>query len=345
MKSASSRGPDSSKPEASEPNQKDAAKVPKREKRVGLGIDAGGTKIAAGLVTEDGEILAKDKFHTPSTSQDAILDTLYRSAETMLNKHDDLDVVGIGLGLPGFVLDTGTFVYGPNIGLRNAPVSELFEKKFGVKTICDNDANVAAWAEYLYGAGQRCGHMLMVTLGTGVGGGVIINDKLFRGSHGFAAEIGHTTVYLENGRLCGCGQHGCLETEASGTALDRITQDLVNGPGGERYRPYMDFTRVTGQVLERAALDGDVEAAQAIDYYANMIAVGMQSLVQAFDPVKIVVGGGVSQMGETLLLDPIRRHFKRVLSGADHRPEVPIVLARLGELAGIVGAAALVLED
>lgn len=312
--------------------------------RVTVGVDAGGTKIAAALVTPRGEIVDKVSVATPRDDERGALAAIVDVAERVLAQARGHDVAGIGLGLAGLVdRDRGVFVYGPNFPLRDTDVGAAMER-FGLPVAVGNDADCAAWAEYLFGAGRRCRDMLMVTLGTGIGGGIISGGRPFGGASGFAGEIGHL-VFADDGAPGGDGVDRHWERFASGTALDGLAREaaardpegaIVGAAGG-------DPAVVGGRHVVAALSSGDATAAAVMDAYAARVAAGIAGLVQVLDPARVVVGGGVCAAGDGLFV-PLRRHVRRLVSGAEHRPAVPVVTAELGPDAGVIGAASLALE-
>jgi len=309
---------------------------------VAIGVDVGGTKIAAGIVDRTGKILTGTRVPTPSSNGDDVVRAIGESVSILCSSAQGSRVTRVGVGIAGLVDQaSGHFLYGPHLDLVNAPLADLLEKQCGLPVFVDNDATVATLAEYLYGAGVGSSHMLMLTVGTGIGGGIVLDGRLYRGAHGFAGEFGHIYVDPE-GFPCADGHHGNWESVASGTALDRFAHDLVraqpqdfsgSGPSGE----------VKGADLVRAAQDGNSAALAAFDTFAGLLARGLAGLVQAFDPERVVVGGGVAAAGE-LLLRPLREYLARELIGGKYRPSVEIFPARLGVDAGVVGAAALTFD-
>lgn len=312
-------------------------------RRVALGIDAGGTKIAAGLVADDGEILSSHSVPTPQTDSAGAMEAVRTAAEAVVPDGSSHEILGVGIGLPGLVDSSrGRFLYGPHFPARDIDVARALERSLGLPCVLENDATAAAWGERIYGAGEGADAMIFFTLGTGIGGGVILDGRLVRGGHGFAGEFGHMTIDHTLGFECACGSRGCWETVASGSALDRLAADLM-GRNPERYRAYLDDRGPSGYIFEPALADGDTAAREAFDEFASWVSIGVQNLIQVLDPEVIVVGGGVSAMGETLL-EPVRVRLREQMCGAGHRPAVRLRIAALGPRAGMVGAAALVME-
>jgi glucokinase len=208
----------------------------------------------------------------------------------------------------------------------------------------DNDANLAAYAEYRFGAGRGYRHLLLVAVGTGIGGGIVSDGRLFRGAHGFAAEIGHVIVEPD-GLPCGCGNRGCWEQVASGSAIGRLGREAARADERSTLRGLVDDPeQLTGAHVTQAALDGDEPSIRVLAEVGRRLGEGIAGLVNVLDPQIVVVGGGAIAAGE-LLLEPARDAFRDAVEGLDHRPRVPIVAAQLGNDAGAVGAAALALEE
>ena len=304
-----------------------------------VGIDVGGTKIAGGVVDENGAILATARRVSPATDTEAI----ERNIEDLVDElRGSFDISAVGIGAAGFVDSTrSTVLFAPNLAWRDEPLRADLEKRIGLPVVVENDANAAAWGEFTYGAGEDVSDSLLVTLGTGVGGGIVLNGELHRGAFGVAAEIGHMRV-VPDGRLCGCGNRGCWEQYASGTALVRDTRDqarqgsliarsLVDLAGG-------DVEGITGPLITEAARDGDPFAQEQLASLGRWVGEGIASLTAVLDPAVVVLGGGVSEAGD-LLLEPVRNHFRANLTGRSYRPALEVRAARLGNKAGMIGAA------
>jgi glucokinase len=305
-----------------------------------VGIDVGGTKVAGGVVDEDGSILTQDRVHTPARDAAATTDAIVSVVEGLRAGHD---VEAVGLGIAGFVDAARSVVYfAPNLqGWRDAPLREEVEKRVGLPVVVENDANAAAWGEARFGAGRDTGYLACVTIGTGVGGGVVAGRTLFRGGFGVGGEFGHIQM-VENGRLCGCGQRGCWEQYASGGALvrdareraaeSRVEAEVLLGLG--------DGTPegITGRDVTEAARLGDPVALASFGALGHWVGQGLADLAAVLDPECFVLGGGVSEAGR-LLLDPTVAAFEELLTGVGRRPTARVVLAELGNDAGVVGAA------
>ncbi len=289
---------------------------------VAVGVDVGGTKILAVALGDDGvEVVGENRCATPDHA-DELIDAIADAAADAA-RDAGATVGALCVGVPGLVDRDGVMRFGANLpGIVEQPLRAIFGERLGVPVRIDNDANVAAWGERVAGAGTGADHLLMVTLGTGIGGGIVLNGELYRGAHGMAGELGHFVVQLD-GDECACGQRGCWERYASGTALNRIARE-----GGFE----------SSEAVVAAARDDDEAALAVIATFTRWVAIGLAGFANAFDPECIVLGGGLIEVGD-LLLDPIRSQFGRLVEGGEHRPEVPILPATLGERAGAIGAA------
>src|SRR6478736_10459013 len=287
------------------------------------GIDVGGTKIAGGVVDEDGTI------------EEEIAGLVTELRE----RHD---IVSVGVGAAGYVDKARAVVlFAPNVAWRNEDLKSELEKRVELPVVIENDANAAAWGEFVYGAGSDAEDLLLVTVGTGVGGGLVLDGEVYRGANGVGAEIGHMRV-VPNGILCGCGKHGCFEQYASGSALVRearslamsgaqIAQGMLSRAGGELHK-------ITGPLITEAAQQGDQGAIQQLSELGRWLGEGIASLTEILDPGVVVIGGGVSEADE-LLLEPTRTAFASQLVGRGFRPIPEVRKARLGNRAGLIGAA------
>ncbi|MEP6973159.1 MAG: ROK family protein [Actinomycetota bacterium] len=306
-----------------------------------IGIDVGGTKTAAARVDVDGTVLAREIVPTPADDMAATLETMVKTARAVMTS----DVLGVGIAAAGLVeAGTGILRFSPNLAWRDVPLATHLETELGLPIVADNDNTAAVWGEYRFGAGRGHADILLVGVGTGIGGGIVAGGKLFRGAHGFAAEIGHI-VMDPSGPACGCGNRGCWEQLASGQAVTRAGRQavldgadsvLVDRSGGKA-------ERVTGSMVTQAARAGDMVAISILTDVGRWLGTGIAGLVNILDPEIVVLAGGVAEAGD-LLLQPARAGFRAAVEAVDHRPEVPLVLAKLGSDTGVVGAAALVLE-
>ncbi|WP_377642080.1 ROK family glucokinase [Oryzobacter terrae] len=313
-----------------------------------IGIDIGGTKVAGGVVDAHGAVLRRARRDTPhrSTSPRVVENTIVSVVEELLGAGDDIAAVGIGAA--GFVAaDRATVVFAPHLSWRNEPLRAALGERLDVPIFVDNDANAAVWAEYRFGAGRGESHLVMVNLGTGIGGGIVLDGHVIRGRFGIAGEFGHMQV-VPDGIRCECGNRGCWEQYASGNALVREARSLMSAGS-----PVVSdlFDRVgghpedlTGPLVTEAARDGDPLARELLGEIGRWLGIGIADLAAALDPGTFVIGGGVSAAGE-LLLGPAREAFRRQLTGRGYRPEARIVAAELGNEAGLVGAADLARTD
>jgi glucokinase len=303
-----------------------------------IGVDIGGTKIAVGVVDEEGRILAKNKVPTPRTPE-GVVDAIAAAVSEVGTGHP---VEAVGIGAAGYVDEKrATVLFAPNIRWQHEPLKEKVEQRVGLPVVVENDANAAAWGEYRFGAGQGHEDVICITLGTGLGGGIIMGNKLRRGRFGVAAEFGHIRV-VPDGLLCGCGSQGCWEQYASGRALVRYAKQRANATPENAgiLLGLGDGTPdgIQGKHISDAARQGDPVAIDSFRELARWAGAGLADLASLFDPSAFIVGGGVSDEGE-LVLDPIRKSFRRWLVGGKYRPHAQVLAARLGGKAGLVGAA------
>jgi glucokinase len=303
-----------------------------------VGIDIGGTKIAGALVNEVGEILRDLKVPTPANDPVALQAAVVKMVEELRSGEQ---VSAVGVAAAGFIDAKQSVVYyAPNLSWRNEPLKEKLEAELGLPVVIENDANAAGWAEYRFGAGAGYHHMMMLTIGTGVGGAIVANGELFRGGFGIGAELGHMN-FVPKGRLCGCGQHGCLEQYGSGTALLNSAKELV-ASGSEEAKRLKELSdslpELTGNEVYKAIQEGDPGALRLLTELGSNLGLAVASLVAVLDPEIVVIGGGVSAAGE-LLLEPIRAAYLEHLPARGFRPELKIVGAQLHNDAGVVGAA------
>ncbi|QWC86749.1 ROK family glucokinase [Nocardioidaceae bacterium] len=305
-----------------------------------IGIDVGGTKIAGGLVTADGQVLATGRRRSPASDVSAISDTIADLVRELTEQTED-DVVAVGVAAAGFVdRDRTTLVFAPNLAWRDVPLKQEMQDRLGLPVVLENDANAAAWGEFRFGAAEDADDLLLLTVGTGVGGGIVHDGVLLRGARGFGAEVGHVQVVPE-GRPCPCGVRGCLEQYASGSALvtGARTRVAAGGDGAaevmSRLAPgeSLDGPFVTTLAHERNPL-----ALAAFDDLGHWLGVGAATIAAVLDPSVVVIGGGVVEAGD-LLLDPTRRALASHLTASDHRPAIEVRPATLGNDAGVVGAA------
>jgi glucokinase len=313
-------------------------------RRLAIGIDIGGTKVAGGVVDVDGNITHRARRDTPhrSKSPSVVEDTIVDVVNELMQVVGSEPVAAVGIGAAGFVAaDRATVVFAPHLSWRHEPLQATLQKRVAVPIFVDNDANAAVWAEWKYGAAQGETHVMMITLGTGIGGGILINGEVQRGRFGIAGEFGHMQV-VPGGHRCECGNRGCWEQYASGNALVREARSLVlaNSPIASDLLDRVEgqASNLTGPLITEAAREGDPTSRELLAEVGNWLGVGIANLAAAFDPGTFVIGGGVSAAGD-LLLASARETFKRRLTGRGYRPEARIVAARLGNEAGLIGAA------
>ncbi len=300
-----------------------------------LGIDVGGTKCLGVILDEDGKIIAEDRRPTPRGEQ-PIVETLAELAESFG------DVRSVGIGVPGLVTKGGVIKASPNlVDVTDFHVGDRLQQRLGRPVEVDNDATCAVAAEWQVGAAQGRSDVIMVTLGTGIGGGIVANSRLIRGANGFTGEIGHVVIDPD-GPPCPCGRSGCWERYASGSGLARLAREAAVG---KRLRRVVELAggdpeQVRGEDVQRAAREGDLDAMAVIDTFGRWVALGLANLTNVLDPQTFVLGGGLAA-GADLYLEPIRSWFSRLLYAPDLRPHPELVFATLGPHAGAVGAALL----
>jgi len=309
-----------------------------------LGIDIGGTKVAGGVVAPDGTILDTARRATPGKSVSATEDAIAAVVDELADRHGG-PLVGVGVGAAGWFDRTGdTVLFSPHLAWRNQSLRKDLSARLHRPLWVGNDADAAAWAEYRYGAARGSSLMLMITLGTGIGGGMVIDGRLQRGAHGVVGEWGHMRV-VPDGRLCACGNRGCWEQYASGNALGHTAREVAaNSPAAAAHlldRVGGDPQRLTGEDIARAAAEGDPLAGELLAEVGTWLGQGIADLSAVLDPEVVVIGGGVSVLGE-VILGPARERLERTLPGRGFRPGPRVVAAELGARAGLVGAADLV---
>jgi glucokinase len=316
----------------------DQGRLPARA--LSVGVDLGGTKCLAVTVDEDGAVVDQHRLGTPLGEQ-AVVDAVV----------DVVEALGaaptIGVGAPGLVDVDGVLRFAPNLpGVSDLPLRAELEERFPrVHVRVENDANCAGWAERERGAARGTDHALLITLGTGIGGGIVAAGALLRGAAGFAGEIGHMVVDPDGPR-CPCGKQGCWERLASGAGLGRLAREAALADPGSRvvHLAGGDPEAVRGEHVTRAAAEGDEGARTVMSRFAWWVALGLANLANIFDPELLVLGGGMVAAGDALLA-PVRESFAELVEAPQHRAPVPIVPAALGERAGAIGAALLAREE
>ena len=305
-----------------------------------IGIDVGGTKVLGGVVDESGKVLTTARKDTPRQGGSALTQTIANVAKELLQQHS---VTSVGVSAAGFVSsDRKTMLATPNIADWNGvDLDHQLVELIGLPVVIENDANSAAWGEAKFGAGKNQNHMMMLTVGTGIGGGIVVNGALYRGAFGIAAEFGHMRVVPE-GHICGCGARGCFEQYASGNALLRHAREAINA-SPEVARNLLSrgdgtVAGLTGQAITEAARDGDPVALAAFNTTGQWLGAGIASLAVLLDPACVVIGGGVIGAGE-ILLKPTRESLERNMPFTGKHPYPEIIAAQLGNEAGLVGVA------
>ena len=304
-----------------------------------IGVDVGGTKLAAGVVDEKGSIIEMVKRPTPAANASRTIELVSDAVNELLGRYE---VDAIGIGAAGFVEESrSAVVFAPNLAWRNEPVARQVEDRTGRPVVVENDANAAAWAEATLGAGRGHDHVMMITIGTGIGAGLVLNGELYRGRWGMAGEPGHYRV-VPDGRLCGCGNRGCWEQYASGSALVAEARDFARRSPGAAVRLLQLAGGVpegiSGPGVTTAAREGDAAALRCFEIVGRWLGEGLADMAAILDPGCFVLGGGVSDAGD-LFLDRARSAFDEGLTGRQFRPHAAIVLAELGPEAGLIGAA------
>lgn len=312
-----------------------------------IGVDLGGTKIDVGLVRWDGKLLRKIREQTlVKKGHDAVLRQMLRMTADILKSANVTreNIKGIGIGAAGPMdMKKGFLIQPPNLpGWKRVQIVKPFVKKFKTNVVLNNDANAAALAEWAYGAGKKCSHMIYLTVSTGIGGGVILNGKLFLGANDNAGELGHQTI-LPDGPECGCGNSGCLEALASGTAIARFGREAVRKNPQSLLYHLANYSQknITAKMVFQAAKRGDKTAKHVVEKSAAYLGTGVANIINAFNPQKVVIGGGVSRAGKSwlaLVRDEARKRAMKPLYEA-----VDIVLSELGDDVGVIGAATLIL--
>jgi glucokinase len=304
-----------------------------------IGIDIGGTKVAGGVVDEHGRIIEKLKRSTPSASPARTAQVIVEVVSALRTRHR---VEAVGLGAAGFVdEDRGSVLFAPHLAWREEPLRKLVADLVGLPVVVENDANASAWAELKFGAARDRRHVLLISVGTGIGAGLVLSGELYRGRWGLAGEPGHYRV-VPDGRLCGCGNRGCWEQYASGNALEYEARDFARRTPGSAVRLLQlgggSLDGIGGQQITQAASEGDPGALRCFDIVGGWLGQGLADLAAILDPGCFIIGGGVSEAGD-LLLNPARAAFEKGLTGGHYRPLAEIRRAALGADAGLVGAA------
>ncbi|MEV0760920.1 ROK family glucokinase [Nocardia sp. NPDC050435] len=305
-----------------------------------VGIDVGGTNIRASVVDAEGQVLDTVAAPTPQSAR-ALEDALARAVRELCDRHP---IGAVGLAVAGFITsDRSTVRFAPHLPWKDAPVAKRLTERLELPVILEHDANAAAWAEYRFGAAAGGHNVVLVAIGTGIGAALLIEGRLYRGTHGVAPELGHLQV-VPQGRACPCGKQGCWERYCSGTALaDTAIELLATDPIRSTVlarEVFRDPGSLTGRRVAGAAQDGDPIALTAMADFARWLGLGLAFVSDIFDPDLVVIAGGVSSSAP-LFLDDAREEYARAITGAGHRPLARIRTTQLGEAAGMIGAAEL----
>ncbi|MBR2341786.1 MAG: ROK family protein [Clostridia bacterium] len=311
-------------------------------KKYYVGIDLGGTFIKGGIADAEGNILVNDKVPTESEKgAKGVALNIANLAKDLLKSCSlsNSDVVGIGIGVPGMIdSKKGEVVYSNNLGWEHFFVSEEVEKLTGLPVKIANDANVAAIGETKFGCGKEYENTVLITLGTGVGGGIVIDGKLFEGNCSAGAELGHSVI-VAGGELCTCGRKGCLEAYASATALIRDTKRAMQADKKSKMWEVGALENVTGKTAFDYA-DNDLSAKSVVDNYIEKLGVGITNIANEFRPQAIILGGGVCAQGDSLV-KPLQAILDKEIFAGKKGPQVKLLIANLGNSAGLLGAVAL----
>jgi glucokinase len=303
-----------------------------------IGVDIGGTKVAAGVVDEGGRVLDREWRATPGADAAATESVIVEVVDALSRRHT---ARAVGIGAAGWIAnDRATVLFSPHLAWRNEPLRDALSGRIALPVLVENDANAAAWAEYRFGAARGHSVAVCVTLGTGIGGGMVVDGSVYRGAFGVGCEYGHMTV-VPDGRLCACGNRGCWEMYASGRALARDAAELAaESPmaAGSLLAMAGSVQNLSGPVVTAAAADGDAAAVSLCTTAGRWLGRGLANLAAVLDPSVFVIGGGVSAAGD-LLLRPAREEYANSLTGRGFRPLAAIEGAALGPDAGLIGAA------
>jgi len=314
-------------------------------KNVVAGVDIGGTNTIIGLVDSEGKIITEERLSTPDYAfADDFVIALDEKLKSMVSGLKEINIAGIGIGAPNANFNKGTIELAPNLRWKGIiPLVKLTERRTGLKTRITNDANAAALGEMLFGGAKGMKHFIVLTLGTGLGSGIVIDGEVVYGHTGFAGELGHMTV-AEGGRVCGCGRRGCLETYASATGLVRTVLALLSDRRDQSTLRDLKSTDITSRRVAEAAAAGDVIAVEALDQTARMIALGIANAVIFSSPETIFLFGGLAKAGEALMV-PVRRYADELVQPV-FRGTFTIEPSGLPEAnAAILGASALIWKE
>jgi len=315
-------------------------------KKVAVGIDIGGTNIVYGFIDERGIILQKGQLKTQLFTDGAMFvhEMSSQINEDVKNIEEDIKIIGIGIGAPNGNFYNGTIEFAPNLKWKGVvPIVKLFKKYFDIPVFLTNDANAAALGEMIYGGAKNMKNFIMITLGTGLGSGIVVNGNIVYGHDGFAGEIGHVIV-KENGRQCGCGRKGCLETYCSATGIKKTVIELLSNNNTKSILSNSGNNGVSGQEISEAAAKGDKLALKAFDYTSEILGNALANAVAYTSPEAIFLFGGLSLAGD-LLFNPTKKYMENNLLQI-YKNKVKILASELnGNSSAIVGATALVWKE
>ena len=312
-----------------------------------IGIDVGGTNVKIALVDDNGKIIYSNSVPTyAKMGYEYTVNNIKQAIKDLMKETNTTpsDIEGIGFDFPGQVdCKTGVVKLAPNIpGWVNVPIAQMIEDEFHIPTRIDNDVRCAALGELKFGAGRGCENFICITVGTGIGSGIVINGKVVRGATNAAGELGHIKLQMNGGPICGCGDTGCLEAFASGPAIFAMAQEYIKGGKSTKFREMaaVEGGEITPYMVAKAAEEGDPVAKRIFEIVGEYIGIGLTSVINLLNPERVIIGGGVAESGE-LLLGPIRKTIKeRAMVVAGNAVE--IVPAQLGNSAGVIGASMLI---
>ena len=312
-----------------------------------IGIDVGGTNVKIALVDDNGKSIYSNSVPTyAKMGYEYTVNNIKQAIKDLMKETNTTpsDIEGIGFDFPGQVdCKTGVVKLAPNIpGWVNVPIAQMIEDEFHIPTRIDNDVRCAALGELKFGAGKGCENFICITVGTGIGSGIVINGKVVRGATNAAGELGHIKLQMNGGPICGCGDTGCLEAFASGPAIVAMAQEYIKGGKSTKFREMaaVEGGEITPYMVAKAAEEGDPVAKRIFEIVGEYIGIGLTSVINLLNPEKVIIGGGVAESGE-LLLGPIRKTIKeRAMVVAGNAVE--IVPAQLGNSAGVIGASMLI---
>ena len=311
-----------------------------------IGIDVGGTNVKIALVDDNGKIIYSNSVPTyAKMGYEYTVNNIKQAIKDLMKETNTTpsDIEGIGFDFPGQVdCKTGVVKLAPNIpGWVNVPIAQMIEDEFHIPTRIDNDVRCAALGELKFGAGRGCENFICITVGTGIGSGIVINGKVVRGATNAAGELGHIKLQMNGGPICGCGDTGCLEAFASGPAIVAMAQEYIKGGKSTKFREMAaaEGGEITPYMVAKAAEEGDPVAKRIFEIVGEYIGIGLTSVINLLNPERVIIGGGVAESGE-LLLGPIRKTIKeRAMVVAGNAVEI---VAQLGNSAGVIGASMLI---